>query len=169
MQREYETVVILHPDTLEDGVHRFNHRVKEILDRQGAVLIKVENWGKRKLAYEIKKEAKGIYVYYQYLGRGGAVEELERTLRLTDTCLRYQTVKVADEVNVAERAVDESAQQDFLAAAEAAARAIAEAAARGETPAAEPEAEEPPPAEAAAEEGEETEEDLEETPSEGRA
>jgi small subunit ribosomal protein S6 len=142
MYREYETVVILHPNTLEDGVHRFNHRVKEVLERQGGLLLKVETWGKRKLAYEIQKETKGIYLYFQYLGNAGLVEEFERMLRLSDICMRYQTVKLADKVDSAERSVDESAKVDFLAAAEAAAKALAEAAARGEEPPAAPEVEE---------------------------
>jgi small subunit ribosomal protein S6 len=165
--REYETIVILHPDTMEDGVHRFNHRVKETLESHGGVLLKVDNWGKRKLAYEVKKESKGIYVYYLYLGDTSLVQELERTLRLSDTCLRYQSVKLADKVELAHRTVEESASIDFLAAADAAAKALAEAAARGETPAAE---EEEAPAEMVpASPEEEAEEDLDDVPAEGRA
>jgi small subunit ribosomal protein S6 len=141
MFREYETVAILQPDTLEDGVHRFSHRAKEVMERQGGTLLKVENWGKRKLSYEIKKETKGVYLYYRYLGNAGLVEELERTLRISDMVLRYQTVKLADDVDVAARTVEDSARADFLAAADAAARALAEAAARGEAVEAEPEAE----------------------------
>jgi small subunit ribosomal protein S6 len=161
MHREYETVVIIHPSTLEDGVHRFNHRVKEVVERQGGLLLKVEIWGKRKLAYEVKKETKGVYLYFQYLGSAGMVEELERTLRLSDLCMRYQTVKRADKVDVAERTVDESAKIDFLAAAEAAVKALAEAAARGEEPPAVPEVEEPALV-VAAEEEEVPEEEIEE-------
>ena len=161
MQREYETVAIILPNTLEDGVHRFNHRVKEVVDRQGGLLLKVETWGKRKLAYEVHKETKGIYLYFQYLGSAGMVEELERTLRLSDLCMRYQTVKLADKVDVEARTVDESAKIDFLAAAEAAAKALAEAAARGEEPPAGPEVEEPPVA-GLPEEEEVPEEEIEE-------
>jgi small subunit ribosomal protein S6 len=170
MYREYETVSILQPDTLEDGVHRFSHRVKDLIERQGGVLLKVENWGKKKLSYEIKKETKGVYTYYRYLGNTGTVEELERTLRLNDACLRYQTVKLAENVDAAARVVDDSAKADFLAAADSAARAIAEAAARGDTGEPEPEAVAPEAPAAAAPRGdEETEEETEDAFPEGQA
>ena len=78
--REYETVALLHPDMLEDGVQRFNHRVSEAVGKEQGVLLKVESWGKKKLAYEVKKESKSIYAYYRYLGSPKVVNELERIL-----------------------------------------------------------------------------------------
>ena len=128
--REYETVALLHPDTLEDGVQRFNHKVSDVVGKEQGVLLKVDSWGKKKLAYEVKKETKGIYTYYRYLGTAKTVTELERTLRFADMCLRYQTIHLADRVTVADRAVEDSAKSDFLAAADAAVKAAAEAANR---------------------------------------
>jgi len=169
LMREYETVAIVHPDTLEDGVHRFSHKTKDIVEKQGGTLIKVENWGKKKLSYEIKKENKGVYLYYRYLGSTGVVEELERTMRITDQVLRYQTVKVADGVDPASRTIEDSAKADFLAAAETAARQIAEATARGEQPpGVEPEEPVAAEAEAAPAETAEVDEEAEEAP-EGQA
>jgi len=150
--REYETVALLHPDTLEDGVQRFNHKVSDTVVKEQGTLLKVDSWGKKKLAYEVKKETKGIYTYYRYLGTPKTVLELERTLRFTDTCLRYQTVNLADRITVADRTVEDSAKTDFLAAADAAVKAAAEAANR---PAKEPEPEAPAaPVAAAAVDGE---------------
>lgn len=134
LYREYETVALLHPDTLEDGVHRFNHKVSDVVGREQGILLKVDSWGKKKLAYEVKKETKGIYTYYRYLGTPKTVSELERTLRFADTCLRYQTVHLADRVKVEDRPVEDSAKTDFLVAAEAAVKAAADAANRPPAP-----------------------------------
>jgi len=110
-QREYETIFILRPDTNQDGIHTVNTRVREIIDRMGGRLIKLDNWGKRKLAYEVKKQLKGIYLYWQYLGTTGVVEEIERNLRMLDTVIRYYTVKVDEDIDPAARpqTVDEEA------------------------------------------------------------
>jgi len=132
-KREYETIYILRPDITNEVIGQVNVKIRGVVEAGGGTLLKVENWGKRKLAYEIKKETKGIYLYYRYLGDTSLVAEIERTLRLADAQMRYLSVKLADDVVAEERAIDESAQVDFLAKAEEAARAIAEAAARGET------------------------------------
>ena len=102
-QREFETIFILRPDTNQDGIVTVNTRVREIIDRMGGRLIKLDNWGKRKLAYEVKKQLKGIFLYWQYLGTSGVVEEIERNLRMLDTVIRYYTVKVDEDVDPAAR------------------------------------------------------------------
>jgi small subunit ribosomal protein S6 len=58
----------------------------------------VENWGRRRLAYPVAKQKRGVYVYLKYIGRGGLVSEVERNLRMLDDVLKYQTVKIAEEV-----------------------------------------------------------------------
>ncbi|MGZ3342889.1 MAG: 30S ribosomal protein S6, partial [Reyranella sp.] len=93
-QREFETIFILRPDTNQDGIQLVNTRVRTVIDQMGGRLLKLDNWGKRKLAYEVKKQLKGIYLYWQYLGTPGVVEEIERNLRMLDTVIRYYTVKV---------------------------------------------------------------------------
>jgi small subunit ribosomal protein S6 len=92
--REYETVFILAPETPNEEVAKVNDRVKGVIQAMGGSVLKVDNWGKRRLAYEIKKQLKGIYLHWQYLGSAGLVEELERNLRMLDLVLRYMTVKV---------------------------------------------------------------------------
>ena len=69
----------------------------------GGKVIKVDNWGKRRLAYEVAKERKGIYLYWQYLAQPGVVEETERNLRMLDSVIRYLTVKVDEDVDVQAR------------------------------------------------------------------
>jgi small subunit ribosomal protein S6 len=110
-QREYETVFILRPDTNQDGIQTVNTRVRGVIDSMGGRLLKLDNWGKRKLAYEIKKQLKGIYLYWQYLGTSGVVEEIERNLRMLDAVIRYYTVKVDEDIDPTARpqTVDEEA------------------------------------------------------------
>ncbi len=100
-QREYETIFILRPETNQDGITLVNSRVRGIIDNAGGRVLKLDNWGKRKLAYEVKKNLKGIYLYWQYLGNAGVVEEIERNLRLLDAVIRYYTVKVDENVDPA--------------------------------------------------------------------
>ena len=108
-KREFETIFILRPDTNQDGIQLVNTRVRHVIDEMGGKLLKLDNWGKRKLAYEVKKQLKGIYLYWQYLGTPGVVEEIERNLRMLDSVIRYYTVKVDEDIdpNARPQTVDE--------------------------------------------------------------
>jgi small subunit ribosomal protein S6 len=98
--REYETIYILRPNTPNEGVAEVNTRIKGVIEGMGGKVIKIDNWGKRRLAYEVAKERKGIYLYWQYLAQPGVVEETERNLRMLDSVIRYLTVKVDEDVDV---------------------------------------------------------------------
>jgi small subunit ribosomal protein S6 len=98
-QREYETIYILRPDATTEQIHDVNTRVRRVIENTGGKLIRVDNWGKRKLAYEIKKQLKGIYLYWLYLGESKLVAEIERNLRMLDLVIRYYTVKVVEGVD----------------------------------------------------------------------
>ena len=110
-QREFETIFILRPDTNQDGIQQVNTRVRGVIGDMGGKLLKLNNWGKRKLAYEVKKQLKGIYLYWQYLGSGNMVEEIERNLRMLDSVIRYYTVKLNENVdpNAHTQTVDDEA------------------------------------------------------------
>ena len=101
--REYETIYVLRPNTGNDQVAEVNTRVRHVIEGMGGKVIKVDNWGKRRLAYEVAKERKGIYLYWLYLASPGVVEETERNLRMLDSVVRYLTVKVDENVDVAAR------------------------------------------------------------------
>lgn len=118
--REYETIFILRPDTANDGVATVNTRLRGILDQMGGKVLKLDNWGKRKLAYEVRKQLKGIYLYWRYLANAGTVEEIERNLRMLDSVIRYYTVKVDADV-VADARPSEVTDETWAKAAETAA------------------------------------------------
>jgi small subunit ribosomal protein S6 len=98
--REYETIYILRPNTPNEGVAEVNTRIKGVIESMGGKVLKVDNWGKRRLAYEVAKERKGIYLYWLYLAKSGVVEEAERNLRMLDNVIRYLTVKVDENIVV---------------------------------------------------------------------
>ena len=105
-KREYETIFILRPDLANDGIAAVNAKIRTVVESGGGKLLKIENWGRRKLAYEVKKQLKGIYLFWKYLGDAGLVEEVERNLRLADQVIRYYSVKVAENVDVATATTD---------------------------------------------------------------
>ena len=97
--REYETIYVLRPDTVNDKVAEVNGRVRTIIESMGGKVLNVDNWGKRKLAYEIRKQLKGIYLYWQYLAAPEVVAEFERNMRMLDSVIRYMTVQTAVDVD----------------------------------------------------------------------
>jgi small subunit ribosomal protein S6 len=101
--REYETIFILKPDVTNEVIGTTNSKIRGVLEAGGGTLLKIENWGRRKLAYEVKKQLKGIYIFFRYLGNPGLVEEIERNLRLTDSVIRQYSVKIAENVDAATR------------------------------------------------------------------
>jgi small subunit ribosomal protein S6 len=102
-KREYETIYILRPDSTSDVIAQVNQKVRGVIEAGGGNLLKIDNWGKRKLAYEVKKQLKGIYLFFSYLGTAGLLEEVERNLRLTDSVIRYYSVKIDENVDPAAR------------------------------------------------------------------
>ena len=104
--KQYETIYILRPDVDADTADRVQGRVAEVLDREKGKLLKVEAWGRRRLAYPVAKQKKGVYVYVKYVGKGGLVQEIERNLKLQDSVLKFQTVLLEEEVDAAAITVD---------------------------------------------------------------
>jgi small subunit ribosomal protein S6 len=96
--REYETIYILQSNVDPDEADRVATRMKEIISSREGHLVKIDNWGKRKLAYPIHKSSRGVFVFLKYLGFEDVVAEIERNLRLIDSVVRYQTVLMNPEV-----------------------------------------------------------------------
>ena len=96
----YETLFIVHPDsggTLKEYIERF----KKIIEDQGGTMAHLEEWGLRDLSYRIQKQVKGHYTLLQYHSTERAVQELERTMKLSDGVLRYLTVRLDDSAQAA--------------------------------------------------------------------
>ena len=115
-QREYETIYILRPEAATENIQEINGRVRKIIEDGGGKVLRLDNWGKRKLAYEIAKQLKGIYLYWLYLGEADLVAEIERNLRMLDMVIRYQSVRVDHDVNPEARP-SQMNEEAFLAAA----------------------------------------------------
>lgn len=103
----YETMFIIHPE--RGGVVKdFIERCKKVVEEQGGSIANLEEWGLRDMAYRIEKQGKGYYTLLQYRSEARAVEELERTLKLTDGVLRYLTVRVDESAFAAPEAPKEA-------------------------------------------------------------
>jgi small subunit ribosomal protein S6 len=97
--RHYETIFIVNPTLADETCREVIDRFRSVIEKQKGVVVKVEEWGQQRLAYELKKFDKGFYVLLNYCAGSGATSELERELKLDDRILKYQTVKLADDVD----------------------------------------------------------------------
>ena len=108
-QREYETVYILRPTSGEDVAQKTRDRVEGIITNGGGHVLRLDNWGSRKLAYEIQDRTdntsveRGTYQYYRFIAPNDLVAELERNLRIIDPVLKYLTVKLEEDLVAEER------------------------------------------------------------------
>jgi small subunit ribosomal protein S6 len=93
MAQGYETLIIAHPDIPDDDAQSVIDKVKDALVRSGAECIKVDNWGKRRLVYRIKGQAKGCFILVYSLGSPKTLKEIDLVLRYNEQVLRYQTMK----------------------------------------------------------------------------
>jgi len=90
--RMYETLFITRVDAEADVAEKIHQRLLRALEQTGGVEIKLVDWGKRKLAYEIAKQKKGNYWYFGYIADPQFIKEAERQLRISSDIVRYQTV-----------------------------------------------------------------------------
>ena len=93
--RTYETVFILDPDLSEDDSETSIKRVQTVIEGQKGKVVLMDRWGKRKLAYRVKKKLKGNYVRVVYYGEPKSVAILERNLRIMEEVLKFLTINLA--------------------------------------------------------------------------
>ncbi|GAB6144265.1 30S ribosomal protein S6 [Desulfocicer niacini] len=110
--RRYETIFIADPDLQEDARKNLFDKFTNLLAQENGILVDFDDWGNRKLAYEIKKKARGHYVCMTYGGNGALVTELERNFRLDDKIMKFMTVLLEKNVNPSDL------EQEIAAAAE---------------------------------------------------
>ena len=103
MNRKYELVYVVSPDATEEQVGALHAEVESIVQRLHGQLEKTENWGRRKLAYEIGRHKEGTYVLETILGTGEVMKEIERRLKVNDLIIRYLVVRVDEEQAVVDR------------------------------------------------------------------
>jgi small subunit ribosomal protein S6 len=101
--REYELVYIVSPEATEQEITDLHTQVEQIVQRFSATIEKTENWGRRKLAYEIGHHREGTYVVETIRGSGELMKEIDRRLRVTDSIIRHLIVRVDEDLQVAER------------------------------------------------------------------
>ena len=157
--RKYETVFISDPDLQDQTRTELFDKVRGIITRENGILLDFDEWGSKKLAYEIKKKLRGYYVCMTYGGDGDLVKELERNFRLSDGIMKYMTILLSDNEtaeSLEKEAADakEAKQAEAEAAEKAEAEAAEKAAEEEDAPKAEAEAEKPADTEAAAPAGE---------------
>ena len=92
MQR-YEVVAIVLADLNEDDLTALIERIQTIITDRKGVIAKLDKWGKRHLAYEIKKQRDGYYFLIDFAGDGPIVTEIERNFKIDDRVLKFMTVK----------------------------------------------------------------------------
>ena len=94
--RRYETIVIVDPDASEDERHSLTDKIKDVISQKDGALIELEEWGVKRLAYEIRKKNRGFYFRIDYCGGGDVVDELERSFRINDRFLKFMTIMLSE-------------------------------------------------------------------------
>jgi len=102
--RQYELIYITPAETTEQALADLHTQVAGIVERFGGTIEKTENWGRRRLAYEIGREREGVYVLEVINAPGAVTAELDRRLRVFDNVIRHMIVRVDEELAIADRA-----------------------------------------------------------------
>jgi small subunit ribosomal protein S6 len=101
--RQYELVYIVPPDTTEQQVTELHEQIDAVVSRMHGTIEKTENWGRKRLAYEIARHKEGVYVLEVINGSGELMKELDRRLKVMDLVIRHSVVRVDQEKKVVER------------------------------------------------------------------
>lgn len=101
--RTYEVMYIIDPDTAEDRITKLNEAVGKLIEKEGGTVIRMDDKGRRPLAYPIQKKTEGYYVLFEIEGSGQEIAELERRMRVNDMIIRYITVRVDEDRKKAEK------------------------------------------------------------------
>ena len=111
--RQYELVYIVTPEATEQEIADLHTQIEQIVQRFGGTFDKTENWGRKRLAYDIGHHREGNYVVETITGSGELMKEIGRRLRVIDQVIRHLVVRVDEELRVAQRTTD--ARKTFVA------------------------------------------------------
>ena len=103
MNRKYELVYVVSPEATDEQVTDLHTQVEQIVQRMHGTIEKTENWGRRKLAYEIGRHKEATYVLEVITGGGELMKEIDRRLKVSDLIIRHLVVRVDEEQAVVER------------------------------------------------------------------
>lgn len=131
--RTYEVMYIVDPETPVDRIEKLNEAVGKVIEKEGGTVIRMDDIGRRNLAYPIEKKTEGHYVLFEVDGSGQEIAELERRMRVNDMIIRFVTIRVDEDRKKADKMRDKrekrQANRSKFRATEEAADAPAEAAA----------------------------------------
>lgn len=101
--RTYEVMYMVDPDTADDTIAKLNDAVGNLIKKEGGNVVRMDDVGRRTLAYPIQKKTEGYYVLFEIEGSGQEIAELERRMRVNDMIMRYITVRVDEERKAADK------------------------------------------------------------------
>ena len=102
-KRTYELMYIADPETESEKITQFNESVEKLVTTGGGSIVRLDDIGRRRLAYPINKKREGYYVLFEIEGSGQEIAELERRMRVNDAIIRYITVRVDEERKAADK------------------------------------------------------------------
>ena len=102
-KRVYEVMYIVDPETPAEKLTKLNEAVGSLIEKEGGTVVRMDDGGRRTLAYPIKKKTEGFYILFEIEGSGQEIAELERRMRVNDMIIRYITVRVDEDRKKAER------------------------------------------------------------------
>lgn len=94
---------IAQPETANEDIAKLNESIQKQIEGEGGSVIRIDDIGRRKLAYEIKRKKEGYYVLFEIEGSGKEIAELERRFRVNDTVIRFVTVRVDEDRKAADK------------------------------------------------------------------
>ncbi|RME22806.1 MAG: 30S ribosomal protein S6 [Deltaproteobacteria bacterium] len=100
IRHEYETIYVTRPDLADADQTRIDEKLQGIIAAGNGELLVFESWGRRKLAYPIRRHQQGTYQYLHYVGPSDLPGQLERSMRLEDALIRFLTVKLDEDVDI---------------------------------------------------------------------
>ena len=112
---KYETIFIAQPELGEEELKGLTEKVQEVISSMNGECKRLEDWGVRKLAYPVKKCFRGRYFYLNFNGNSALIAELERRLRLDDKVIRYQSVKLEKDADIAPAQAEKAASTQAAA------------------------------------------------------
>jgi small subunit ribosomal protein S6 len=101
--RTYEVMYIVDPETPADRLTKLNEAVGSLIEKEGGTVVRMDDGGRRTLAYPIKKKTEGFYILFEIEGSGQEIAELERRMRVNDMIIRYITVRVDEDRKKADK------------------------------------------------------------------